>query len=57
VDFTELEDAGWFSRDEIQKGIKDGGLRLPGLVSIAYRLIEHWFDSDSSTPLKDIISS
>ncbi|MDP6435776.1 MAG: NAD(+) diphosphatase [Gammaproteobacteria bacterium] len=36
----ELADAGWFTREEIAAG----NIVLPPITSIAFRLIEHWFD-------------
>ncbi len=44
-DDDELEDARWFSRDDIALGLSSGALRVPRRVSIAYRLVEHWFDA------------
>jgi len=41
VDGRELEDARWFHRDELARR-DENGLRLPGKVSIARRLIEEW---------------
>ena len=38
---SELEDARWLSRDDIAAG----EVMLPPRVSIAWRLIEHWFDN------------
>lgn len=43
----ELEDARWFSREELERAMEEGALRLPGRISIAYRLIEDWFDEGS----------
>lgn len=40
----ELEDARWFSRDALSRGVSDGTLRIPSPISIAYRLIEDWYD-------------
>ena len=40
----ELEDARWFTRAEMNAGFADGTLRAPNPVSIAYRLIEEWYD-------------
>jgi NAD+ diphosphatase len=42
VDGNELEDARWFSRDEIRR--RDGLRALPPPVSIAYRLITDWLE-------------
>jgi NAD+ diphosphatase len=47
----ELEDARWFSRDDIAEGVAAGTLRLPRRVSIAYRLVEDWFDAGTLGPL------
>lgn len=41
---NELQDARWFSRDEIIDWVPSGRLRLPTRISIAYRLLEHWFE-------------
>ena len=38
---SELEDARWLRRDDLAAG----EVMLPPRVSIAWRLIEHWFDS------------
>lgn len=45
VNAAELEDARWFSREEIRER-KRIGLILPGRDSIARRLIEEWVDED-----------
>ena len=44
----ELAEARWVSRE----GIIDGEVVLPPRVSIAYRLIETWFDAGSPRPLE-----
>lgn len=54
LDDNELEDAGWFSRRDIEKGLRAGTFRLPTPLSIAYRLIEDWFDAEGTTPLKSL---
>jgi NAD+ diphosphatase len=46
----ELEDARWFTRDDIIAGFP----LLPPNQSISFRLIEHWFDAGSDRPLRDI---
>ena len=46
----ELEDARWFSRQDIQNGTP----KLPPSLSISYRLIEHWFDEGSQQRLRDL---
>jgi NAD+ diphosphatase len=38
----ELEDARWFSVDDIVDGMASGKLGVPPPLSVSYRLIEHW---------------
>ncbi len=57
LDDKELEDARWFSREEIQKTILEKSLKLPPSISIAYRLIEDWFDSVRPWRLKEVLSN
>jgi NAD+ diphosphatase len=44
----ELEDARWFTRAQIAAG----EIALPTTHSISFRLIEDWYDSGTSTPLR-----
>jgi NAD+ diphosphatase len=46
----ELEDARWFTRDEVAAGVP----LLPPNQSISFSLIEHWFDAGSERPLREI---
>ncbi len=50
----ELEDARWFTREDLARGYRDGTLRVPNPVSIAHRLIEEWFDA-GGVPLLQVI--
>ena len=43
----ELEDVRWFTREEIASGFPG----LPPPQSVSFRLIEDWYDSNSSIPL------
>lgn len=43
VDGDEIEDARWFSRDDVRAGTADGSLVLPGGISISRSLVEHWY--------------
>lgn len=52
---NELEDARWFSREELEEALQKGMLRLPTRVSIAYRLIEDWYDSGMRGQLKNLL--
>jgi NAD+ diphosphatase len=49
----ELEDARWFSRDDLGSH----GALLPPRQSISFRLIEHWFDAGGDQRLRDIHGS
>ena len=46
----ELADARWFSRSELAAG----EIRLPPSMSIAFHLIECWFDRPGETPLREL---
>ncbi len=41
---NEMEDARWFSREEIKNNLNKGLMRLPLKVSLAYNLIKEWYD-------------
>jgi NAD+ diphosphatase len=45
---AELAEAGWFSRKDLARG----RVSLPPPTSIAYRLIERWFDAGELGPLE-----
>ena len=44
----ELEDVRWFTREQVASGFP----ALPLPQSVSYRLIEHWYDSGASVPLR-----
>jgi NAD+ diphosphatase len=50
----ELEHARWFTPREMARDMAAGRLLLPPPVSIAYHLIEAWFDTRSQTPLSEL---
>jgi NAD+ diphosphatase len=52
----ELADARWFSRAEIVAALGDGRLRVARRVSIAYRLLEDWFDAGRLGPLAEFLA-
>jgi len=56
VDEDELEAAGWFTREEIRSRLREGTFKLPSPVSVAYRLIEDWFDAGHVGRLKDTLA-
>lgn len=53
----ELEDARWFSRSDIQRGLQNGTLRLPIRSAIAFRLIQEWFDAGDLGTLEQMLAS
>ncbi len=57
VDQDELETAGWFTRADLLGRLQAGTLRLPSPVSVAYRLIEGWFDAGDLGRLADCLKS
>lgn len=47
IDYTEMEDARWFHRDDVRAMLSagpDDPMRLPPRISIACHLIQHWVD-------------
>lgn len=51
---AELEDARWFSREELEHGYRSGKFRVPPAVSISHRLIAEWFDSRAPGRLAEL---
>ena len=51
---SELQDARWFTRQEIIDNVSATRLRLPSRISIAYRLLENWFNHNNDTTLDAI---
>ncbi|HEY7859533.1 MAG TPA: NAD(+) diphosphatase [Candidatus Nanopelagicales bacterium] len=45
ADGDELSEVRWFTRAELAAACQAGTVRLPGEVSIARRLVEHWYGS------------
>ena len=43
VDGEEIEDARWFTREQMKAGAEAGTLILPGGISISRSLVEHWY--------------
>ncbi len=52
----ELEDARWFTREQIREGIAAGRFLPPPPLSVAYHLIEDWFDQGSDVALGDLLA-
>lgn len=51
----ELEDARWFTPDEIVRGVGSGQLRLPSSVSVSWRLLEHWLRQRAGIELGELV--
>lgn len=51
----ELEDARWFTRSDIRQGLASGIFSLPAPISIAFHLIEDWFDEGTEGRLRDLL--
>lgn len=52
---AEIEAAQWFDRDEFTRAVADGSLRISSRISIARRLIEHWYGEEidvADSPLR-----
>jgi NAD+ diphosphatase len=50
VDGEEIEEARWFSRDELRAAFVSGEVRPPSGISIAARLVELWYGEPLPTP-------
>ena len=55
LDRQELEDARWFTRAELVDALDKKRIELPRRVSIAYRLVEDWFDAAGGARLRDVV--
>jgi NAD+ diphosphatase len=51
----ELEDARWFTAEQIVAGLGSNELRLSSPLSISFRLIEHWLRAHARLELKDVL--
>ena len=45
-DGTEISEVRWFTREQIRAGCEDGTVKIPPRVSIARRLVEHWYGAE-----------
>ena len=52
----ELEDARWYSRQQLVDAVTKKELYLSPSLSISYHLLEDWFNLNSERPLSDILS-
>lgn len=54
---NELEDARWFTRADIEREVRAGTLSVPRRISIAYRLVEDWYDVGRPGALRELVQS
>lgn len=54
INKDELESVLWFSREEIKEKLVNGKIKMPGKVSIAFKLIGRWFDDKGFGKLSEI---
>lgn len=54
INIDELEHAAWFTREEIKRQLAAQTLRLPMKSSIAFRLIQAWYDAGHNGKLNDV---
>jgi NAD+ diphosphatase len=57
VDHAELEDARWFSREELAAALERGQVVLPYSMAISYHLIEDWYDGAGARRLADLTTA
>ncbi|MBF9255042.1 NAD(+) diphosphatase [Pontibacter sp. 172403-2] len=55
VNYNEMEDARWFTRQEIADGLQQGTFLLPPQVSISYRLIRDWYNAAPGHQLEEVM--
>jgi len=51
IEQDELDDARWFTREEIRNNVASGVMRLSSKVSISYELIKTWYEKDNNSKL------
>ena len=56
VDKNELEEAKWFSREQIIEGLKNKTHKLPASFSISRQLISQWFNNGDVGNLTDYLT-
>lgn len=52
---SELEDARWFSADDMVRQIRSGELVLSSSVSVSHRLIAHWLHDSAGIDINEVI--
>ena len=52
LDEDEIVEAIWVSREELASGVEDGRIGISPRLSIARRLIEHWYGGEIDQPVE-----
>jgi NAD+ diphosphatase len=52
LDEDEIVEAIWVSREELARGVEDGRIGISPRLSIARRLIEHWYGAEIEQPVE-----
>lgn len=52
----ELEEARWFTPEQIVRGLADGSFATPPKLSVSYRLLAHWLDARAGLCLDELIA-
>ena len=54
LNHDELEDAMWLTREELREAVQTKRLKVPTRISIAYRLVQDWYDAGSVGGLDEL---
>jgi len=46
----EIEEARWFSREDLRRAVEDGSVLVSGRISISRRIVEHWYGGPLDAP-------
>ncbi len=46
----EIEEARWFSREDLRRAVEDGSVLVSGRISISRRIVEHWYGGPIDAP-------
>lgn len=52
----ELEDARWFTPQQIVEGLADGSLKTPTPLSVSYQLLSHWLQQRAGLDLDALVA-
>ena len=55
IDHEELQEARWYSRDELTSHLKAGKIEMPSMTSVAYHLIARWYDAGDKGALDKLL--